>query len=851
MNRFFRLQEGWITVGLLALLLFSVTLSIQQAQWADGLVILTPITLIGLGSGILFAKMRGVPRILLDLVGLELGILTVLLAVASIMTDSRLVTIQDRTQELIARTGGWIALAVRGQSSDDLLVFILSLALVCWVLAYSSAYFVFKSRQLWWALVPNGVALLINLSYSAVNLRAYIIVFMFSALLLMVRFNLLVQEERWQRERINYSPTLTWAFLWAGSLVSVVLAVAMWYVPATQVNTSWNEWWNQVNKPWRDFEDKMSNMFPDLPGNRSIGGYSSFGDGFRMGGALNLSDSIAMEVKSRERLYWRAKTYDDYDGKGWKNTAASTLTVLPNSSSKLSLEANQQLISEDDARKTVTYTITMRHPKEDVLFAVSRPIRLSVASRLNVAWRKLNDVYPVEDANTGSVPPDMRPLMGIVRQAQHELRTGTPDQSLDPVQQLYATSVGAKIRDQVENLDKRGLKITFDVTGDPFYVIDLRASGEVPVYDDLTSVHAMSGVPANMQYTVTSLVSEAKPDDLRQAGTNYEQWVNERYLNLPATVPQRVRDKAQEIVDSQGATNPYDKAKAIEAYLRSDNFTYSTNIPLPPSGVENADWFLFQSKTGYCEYYATAMLVMVRSLGIPARMAAGYAPGQYDAAKDAYVVRESSAHTWPELYFPGYGWIEFEPTPSQLASTQGIIPDTPPAQPSPSSRPQASPTQDEQKDLRATPRALPPTQGSTGIQGPTGFGWWLAALVVIMVLVAVFTWLVPVLPWARKERRVGTAGEYYTRMIRMARWLGLGPASHQTPFEFSESVAREVPGTSAFTRSIARSYVRERFSRSELDMSDRVAALRAWDSLRGRFLRMLPLRQFKRTRRRR
>jgi hypothetical protein len=120
-----------------------------------------------------------------------------------------------------------------------------------------------------------------------------------------------------------------------------------------------------------------------------------------------------------------------------------------------------------------------------------------------------------------------------------------------------------------------------------------------------------------------------------------------------------------------------------------------------------------------------------------------------------------------------------------------------------------------------------------------------------MVLVAVFTWLVPVLPWARKERRVGTAGEYYTRMIRMARWLGLGPASHQTPFEFSESVAREVPGTSAFTRSIARSYVRERFSRSELDMSDRVAALRAWDSLRGRFLRMLPLRQFKRTRRRR
>src|SRR5204863_7250876 len=126
MPRFLRLQEGWITVGLLALLLFSVTLSIQQAQWADGLVILTPVTLIGLASGIVLAKVRGVPRILLDLVGLEIGVLTVLLAVASIMTDSRLVTIQDRTQELLTRTGNWIALAMRGQSNEDLLVFILS-----------------------------------------------------------------------------------------------------------------------------------------------------------------------------------------------------------------------------------------------------------------------------------------------------------------------------------------------------------------------------------------------------------------------------------------------------------------------------------------------------------------------------------------------------------------------------------------------------------------------------------------------------------------------------------------------------------------------------------------------------
>src|SRR5437660_3579142 len=103
-----------------------------------------------------------------------------------------------------------------------------------------------------------------------------------------------------------------------------------------------------------------------------------------------------MTFTYREPLYWRAKTYDEYDGKGWKNTAPSTLHVLPDSSSKLKLGADQQLISEDASRKPVTYTVTMLHPKEDVLFAVSRPVRLSVESRLNVSWRKLDEVFDIE-----------------------------------------------------------------------------------------------------------------------------------------------------------------------------------------------------------------------------------------------------------------------------------------------------------------------------------------------------------------------------------------------------------------------------------------------------------------------
>src|SRR5207237_7528723 len=101
-----------------------------------------------------------------------------------------------------------------------------------------------------------------------------------------------------------------------------------------------------------------------------------------------------------------------------------------------------------------------------------------------------------------------------------------------------------------------------------------------------------------------------------------------------------------------------DEAKAIETYLRQ-NYTYSTHIAQPPPGVDRVEWFLFQGKEGYCEYYASAMVVMLRTLGVPARLATGYAPGDYDPNTQTYTVKESAAHAWPEVYFPSYGWIEF------------------------------------------------------------------------------------------------------------------------------------------------------------------------------------------------
>lgn len=169
---------------------------------------------------------------------------------------------------------------------------------------------------------------------------------------------------------------------------------------------------------------------------------------------------------------------------------------------------------------------------------------------------------------------------------------------------------------------------------------------------------AASGAQA---YQAESYVPVATQEELRAASAEYPEFIRQRYLSLPKSLPERVQDLAVEITKDKKTA--YDKAKAIEAYLRT--YPYDLEVPAPPQDQDVADYFLFDLKKGYCDYYATAMVVLARASGLPARFVSGYAPGSYDAANAEYIVRELHAHSWPEIYFPEIGWIEFEPTAAQ------------------------------------------------------------------------------------------------------------------------------------------------------------------------------------------
>ena len=162
-------------------------------------------------------------------------------------------------------------------------------------------------------------------------------------------------------------------------------------------------------------------------------------------------------------------------------------------------------------------------------------------------------------------------------------------------------------------------------------------------------------------YTVASAVSLAPPSALRTDSAEYPDWVKQRFLQVPDELPARVRQLARGVAGTQKTA--FDQASAIEAYLRQ--YPYNTQIAAPPAGKDGVDYFLFDVKQGYCDYYASAMTMMLRSIGIPARFVAGYAPGEFDSETSKYTVLEQNAHAWVEVFFPSYGWVQFEPTAAQ------------------------------------------------------------------------------------------------------------------------------------------------------------------------------------------
>jgi len=321
-------------------------------------------------------------------------------------------------------------------------------------------------------------------------------------------------------------------------------------------------------------------------------------------------------------------------------------------------------------------------------------------------------------------------------------------------------------------------------------------TGEWSWEPDGLAVRTQSSNARNQKYTVESTLIAPSVEQLRAAGTTVDAGL-ERYLDVPADLPAVVGATAREVVGT-AATN-YEKALALQNYFRGRDFTYSEVAPVDQdydgSGASVLAQFL-EVKAGYCVHFSSAMAAMARTLGIPARVAVGFTPGDAVQTGDVaeYRVTTYDFHAWPELYFAGIGWVRFEPTPGR-----GVLPEFAPL----TADDPNTPDVDESVPPVPTPA---PTAASTGaptipndVLDPTAtapdatttapnLGWVFGALAVLLVLT----------PWAlrglRRNRRLaavdrGSALDAWREVRDTAHDLGLAPNDAWTPRQLALELA--------------------------------------------------------------
>ncbi len=341
-----------------------------------------------------------------------------------------------------------------------------------------------------------------------------------------------------------------------------------------------------------------------------------------------------------------------------------------------------------------------------------------------------------------------------------------------------------------------------------------------PWVEEITYIRSNATVDNDESYQVVSAASRATVSELEAAGNDYPAWVRERYLQLPDSITERTRQLARDITAAND--NNFNKAQAVERYLRNE-LTYNEGLSPPPPNVDKVDYVLFSSKEAYCDYYASSMIVMLRSLGIPARFAAGFARGTYNSEKEAFEVLNKDAHSWVEVYFPTYGWVEFEPTAAQPVIIRSTSPDLGSFASgfNPDERPDGTPL-DRHENLLEDDAPL-----GGGVSSLIGFNIpffnmrinlprsTVNSSFALLGVVVVFIALVFGGFWWRRQTKINSnegVSASYERMVKFAGWMGLVFRPWQTPYEQAAVLERRLPAYKREVNTITGEYVHQTFS---------------------------------------
>ncbi|HZR39033.1 MAG TPA: transglutaminase-like domain-containing protein, partial [Ktedonobacteraceae bacterium] len=568
------LAEGWFSLFLLAAVVYSAIWCVQAVHWVDNINILSLTTAIGLIVGVFAAKQQRFPRIPVHFAVILFGVLLAFWQTAGAFYSSSV-------PAFVQGIHRWLAIISVGGTGDDDAIFLFFILALGFVLAYTSAWLVYRTRSPWLMIVANAVVLLINLSNVSDGYVIFLVIFLIAALLLLLRFNLYESVKRWQRQGLRYADDIGWDVMQAGALISIGILILSWILPYGYKNEDVAAVWTLSSNPWVQFQNTWNRVISVNAG-ANPANHGNFRDTLVLGGNPNLNQDIVLTVKTADSSaqYLSFVGYSTYANHQW----------IIGPTEKFTVKANDPLPTSA---------------------ALSRPLKQSIHI-VNPPGEQNAYLLGASEINSMSLPADV-------------IIDGSSGSVIAWVGKNGFLTAGADYT------------VTSSVSS-----ADVQTLRSVPFPKDSPPLPELPEEPVPTTYFSPALVNA--------------------YTQLPSDLDPRIKDLARSIGKDAHATNMYDIATALETYLRT-HYQYSVDVH-PPADADGVSWFLFDNRKGYCNYFASAMTLMARSQGLPARVVAGYTAGKLDPKTHQYVIRGTDAHAWTQIYFAGYGWVNFEPSAS-------------------------------------------------------------------------------------------------------------------------------------------------------------------------------------------
>ncbi len=788
-------SEGWVTFLLLLLSVMLAAWSVGSVPWVAATPGLYLLALWGVVLGLLLAKMR-FNGWLLAIGGLLLGIYLSFYQLTSLVEG---VTSLDRYAEVANRLFIWARAFVNGNAISDTLPLSCLLLFSSWLVGFICSWSFFRRHNIWGAVLPSAIIMVVNFTNFLPGAhRLLLYPYLFVVCLLVARLFVVEREHDWDDRSVQRFPPDS-RLLPNALRFALVVVVVTFLLPSTSARVApVAALWDRISSPAGVIGEEFARSVGGLPSKETDSGHS-FGPSQPFGGSTTMREESVLVVEAPFPIYLRARSYDVYAHEGWETS--DTQMVSPELAPIRSLEQEFEKSREVEVSVQVMHSLAAGEP----LYLGGHPIDMSIDYQLEVpqpASYRISLVGSEAElaAEAENLPPDLREAVRQLWETYSESPETLTESDIRPALPEDVMVVSWES-------GREGVG-TFTV------------ERHVPIATDMLSVRTTGPISSGDSYLATVSVSTATESDLSAAGTEYPGWILDRYLQLPDTMPSRVMDLAQELTED--IETPYEKAMAIRDYLRT--LEYSLDIEAPPDGTDGVDYFLFEQEKGYCQYFASAMAVLLRASGVPSRMVAGYGPGeqQYDAGdtmgrgpdawqdlQQTFVVRNS--HSWTEVFFPVYGWIPFEPTPVRPIITRGEF-------------------------------GLPPQDGE-GTDDPivrpdeieTDSPWNVRLLGVPLglALFGAIMWL----GWRRLLGQVSEPRVAYARIGYLAALSGVGPRETLTPQEYGRRLAAVVPETSAALDEIVHTYMRVSYSEHDLNTGDRSKIARAWPQVRNHLLR--------------